>query len=76
LGHVGNGFGSGITLTSGGDGVETGGGFDVGIVIGSDRGGGFDVGIVIGSDRGGGHLWLALLLAVTGVVAICGWHCY
>jgi len=34
------------------------------------------VGIVTGSDRGGGHLWLALLLAVTGVVAICGWHCY
>jgi len=34
------------------------------------------VGIVTGSDRGGDHLWLALLLAVTGVVTMCGWHCY
>ena len=71
--HVGSGFGSGIILVSGGDGVDSGGGFGVGIVIGSDRGGGFGfgivtgsdrgggfgVGIVTGSDRGGGHLWLA-----------------
>jgi len=69
LGHLGSGFDSGITLTSGG-------GFGVGIVMDSDRGGGHLRLALLLAVTGVVTLVLALLLAVTGVVAMCGWHCY